>query len=256
MKHILISLLLVGSASLAHGETPQPTPSGNTEQIRALPGSESNQALLAEYAEAIRKMRADMGLPEAAPPDPEASPGSNAESEDPLSKITLRVISGNEGISFPSPEQVVVEPTPTPQIWPSETPQPTPTPWQPPGRCPKSASAKSVVVPETGDHDILNDQLFLPEELMPMDEGEVYGTGVHLYPYGPNQGGGQYIVQEMYLVPCLPYRIRQTAWGYYEHTGNDALKHYDKNGKAPGKFHPWVEQKLFGTAKRAPQRKK
>lgn len=258
MKYVslpVVSALLFGIAAVASAETPQPTSGPEAQQIQALPGSEANQELLAEYAEAIRKMRADMGLREIARPDPAASPDPNGESEETLSKIKLRVITGSEGIPFPNPEQVILEPTPTPEIWPSETPQPTPTPWQPPGRCPKSTSAKTVILPETGASGILNDRLFLPEDLMPMDENEVYGTGVQLYPYGPNQGEGQYIVQQMYLVPCLPYRIRHTAWGHYEHIGEDALKHYDQNVKSPGKFHPWVEQKLFGTTKQSPRRK-
>jgi hypothetical protein len=255
MKHILLSLLLIGPASIAYSEAPQPTPSDDTQQIHALPGSESNQALLAEYAAAIKKMREDMGLPEAAPLDPDASPEPNTDSEDPLSKIKLRVISGSEGIPFPSPEQVIMEPTPTQQIWPTETPQPTPTPWRPPGRCPKSASAKTAIVPETADNEVLNDKLFLPEDFMPMDESEVYGAGVSLYPYGPNQGEGQYLVQEIYLVPCLPYRIRQTPWGYFEHRGDDALKRYGSSGMSSSTFHPWVEQKLYGTTKKSPRRR-
>ena len=246
MKHILVSVLLLGFASLACAETPQ---------IPAPPGTEANQALLAEYAEAIKKMRADMGLPAGVPPDPAATPDPNADSEDPLSKIQLRVITGNEGVSFPSPEQIIMQPTPTPEIWPSETPQPTPTPWQRPGRCGRSETLKIGALPKNGAADILSDKLFLPEDLVPIDEGEVYGAGVYLYPYGPNQGQGQYLAQEMYVVPCLPYRIRQTPWGYFEHRGDDALKRYGSSGMSSSTFHPWVEQKLYGTTKKSPRRR-
>jgi hypothetical protein len=118
-----------------------------------------------------------------------------------------------------------------------------------------SKSNKVVEVPTETDDTILNDQLFLPEDLMPIDEGEVYGDMVQLYPYGPNQGEAQYMVQHMHLVPCVPYRRRSTQWGYYEHMGDEALKIYGSTAKSPSKFHPWVVQKLFGPVKRASQRK-
>jgi hypothetical protein len=193
-KLVLITLLILFGASLALAQspntatsdidTPPPTGSSESQQILALPGSKENQEILAEYAELVKRMREDMGLPEGILPAVAASPGANPTDQDALSKIKIRVITGNEGLPFPSPDKVILEPTPTPQIWPSETPLPTPTPWRPPGRCTLSKSNKVVEVPTETDDTILNDQLFLPEDLMPIDEGEVYGDMVQLYPTG------------------------------------------------------------------------
>ncbi len=251
---LAVTHVLLFHAACAVAETPQPEALSEAQQIQALPGEKENQALLAEYAEVVKKMRADMGLPADVLPDPAASPDSNQSDQDPLSRIKIRVITGKEGVPFPSPEKVVLEPTPTPQVLPTETPLPTATPWRPPGRCSIPKTNTVVINKEERGNTILSDKLFLPEDLLPLDEGEVYGVGVQLYPYGPNQGEGQYLVQEMYLVPCVPYRIRQTLWGYYEHRGDDALKHYDNSGNSNGKYHAWVQQKLFGAAKRAPHR--
>jgi len=256
MKKSLVYLLLLGFISVAHGETPQPSHTTEPQQSEALPSIDSNQALLAEYKKTIKKMRDNMRLPDGVLPDPEAAPDSKAEGAEQTSELQLRVITGNEGIAFPSPEQVVFEPTPTPEVWPSETPAPTPTPWQRPGRCDKSTSVKVGVPPKGADSNILSDKLFLPEDFVPIDDAEVYGAGVFLYPYGPNQGEGQHLVQEMYVVPCLPFRIRQTPWGYFEHRGDDALKRYGSSGMSSATFHPWVEQKLYGTTKKSPRRGK
>lgn len=214
-----------------------------------------NDAVFEEYAKTIKRMRADLGLTDAELPDPSSSPEAEADGEGPLSNIQLRILTGSEGIAFPKPEEVVIEPTPAPEASaPIETPAPTPTPWQPPKKCPKSETIKNVILAETSDTEILNDRLFLPEDYIPIDEGEVYGPGVSFYPYGPNQGDGQLLSQEMFLVPCLPYRIRQTPWGQYEHRGDDALKRYGSSGMSSATFHPWVEQKLYGTARKSPRR--
>lgn len=165
----------------------------------------------------------------------------------PEPKQPIRMISGSDGIPFPSPEHVVLEPSPTPEVQPTKTPEPTPTPYQRAKRCERAGTSKQVVRPDKNDNQILADKLFVGEDLIPLDPDEVYGTGVKLYPYGPGVGEGQYILQEMYKVPCLPFRIRITEWGQYEHSGEDALKKYDERGKrGVPTLHPWVSEKLYG----------
>lgn len=211
--------------------------------ILAGPGLERNQELLSEYAEEMKRLRADLGLPDPAmvadakTPEPAIDP----------SKINLRVISGKEGIPFPRPEQVVMQPTPTPQNYPAFTPIPTPTPYQRAANCERSNITKNVALPNVKDNQILLDKLFLPQDLVPLDPEEIYGPQVELYPYGPNVGEGQYILQEMYSVPCLPYRIRSTAWGEYQITGVDALKYYDRKSSVPLRLDKWVSKKIYGT---------
>jgi hypothetical protein len=245
MKRLILTLLVLTSVTAnAAPETPTPAP-----ETPALAGDQVN---FEGYLETMNRLREDLGLPEMELPDPSASPEAGPTDEELIAKIKLRVITGNQGIPFPKPSEVVIEPTPTPEyiVAITETPEPTPTPWQPPGKCVESKTSKVVIVPETRNTSIVNDQLFLPEDFVPIDEGEVYGSGVQLYPYGPNQGKGQYLLQEMYLIPCLPYRIRSTAWGQYRDSGNEALKNHPRDASIPGRFHPWVEQKLFGTSSR------
>jgi hypothetical protein len=245
MKRIFLSLLVLAAVTAnAHSETLTPAP--ETAPVA------DDQALFEGYIETINRLRADFGVPGIPLPDASGSPEAGPTEEELIGKIKLRVISGNQGVPFPKPSDVVFEPTPTPEYAAAltETPEPTATPWQPPGKCAESKTIKVAVVPETKDNRIVNDKLFVSEDLLPMDEGEVYGTGVRLYPYGPKRGKGQLLLQEMYLIPCLPYRIRSTPWGQYEHSGNDALKNYPGDGASSGSFHPWVAQKLFPTPPR------
>lgn len=224
----------------------QPQSTSTPAPLLAGPGLEQNQAFLSEYQREIDQMREDLGL-SAMPKAGETPSAEQTGAEIDPSKIKIRVITGNEGIPFPSPEQVVLEPSPTPVVVATFTPIPTATPYQRAERCPRSETIKKQHSPNNGDNKILLDKLFLHEDLIPLDSDEVYGAGVSLYPYGPGAGEGQYILQEMYNVPCLPFRMRVTSWGQYEHMGDDALKNYgDQQGRGIPKLHPWVSEKLYG----------
>jgi hypothetical protein len=90
------------------------------------------------------------------------------------------------------------------------------------------------------------DVLYLPEDLLPSDPTEVFGTQTMVRTYGPNSGEGVHVRMEVDEVPCLPYRTRITETTEYVDLGRNALKNYDKKQSEEGEFHPWIAQKLFG----------
>jgi hypothetical protein len=170
--------------------------------------------------------------------------------EDGALKLKLRIISGGEGVAFPKPEEVVLEPVPTfaqIEAVTHYTPEPTATPWMRPGKCAASGNRRIEMLNiQDNDDRVLNDRLFVASELNPLDPDEIYGVGVKIYQYGSGVGEEQYTYQEIYQVPCLPFRIRSTSWGEIQYFGNDALKRYDPSSKERPDFHPWVAERLFG----------
>ena len=155
---------------------------------------------------------------------------------------------GQEGIPFPDPSQVVLQPRPTDV--PGESPQPTPAPvWSPepyerPGRCEKNETKRIEHTPHGDDSVTYIDTLFVSEDLVPLDSGEVYGPQVSLSPYGPNESKATFVRMEVYRVPCVPYRMRSTGKADYIDTGINALKNYTANPAGKGVLHPFVERKL------------
>lgn len=173
----------------------------------------------------------------------------STDSKNTMSELKMRTILGKDGVPFPKPEEVLTPAPETPADEALSVPASTPVPWQPPGRCELSES-KTVegVYPEEQEESFILDRLFLPEDMVPMDSDEVYGPRVILYAYSTKPTLGQLSLQEMYSVPCLPYRIRTTTRQTFEHFGNDALKIYPRESTLKGDFHPWVKGKLFGSA--------
>lgn len=199
-----------------------------------------------EYEQALKRFKVESEQAE--------QKGSTREPAIPLGVAptpTLNVIyRGRDGIAFPDPSQVVLKPIPTPTVDPSTpTPVPTPTPWEKPGRCQLN---ETTVIDHHKDGDprtLLYDLLFVSEDLVPLNPEEVFGGSVTLYPYGPKSGDAAVLLQKAHDVPCVPFRVRLTGRGYrYDH-GNNALKNYSKDQAGKGYFHPWIEQKLFGTGK-------
>lgn len=159
-------------------------------------------------------------------------------------------VRGGEGIPFPKPEEVYVDPHP-PISFSSESKMaenvPPPQYTKPP-RC-ESNETKRVERPVDNGHKeevILFETLYLPEDFVPVDAAEVYGNKAQLYPYGATSGKGVYIRMRTDAVSCVPYRIRITnrAW-YYDH-GDNAFKNYDKKPSGRGEYSKWIQQKLFG----------
>jgi hypothetical protein len=165
----------------------------------------------------------------------------------------MLVFKGDEGIPFPSPTEIVIKPPPsvTPGgdlSTPTPLPTPTPTPWQKPKRCEENETSFQESSTEGDPQKVWFDLLFLEEDLIPMDPDEVFGRDVTLHPYGPKTGEVGEINQQVFGVPCVPYRIRRTPRGHFYDRGRNALKNYYPNQAGRGKFHPWIEQKLFGSS--------
>lgn len=193
--------------------------------------------MAAEYEARLKKMKQDR-----------ASPPVRTTAPTPT-KIPPFVFRGDEGIPFPDPSEVVPLPTPTVAVGayePTATPRPTRTPWQRPGRCERNETIVSDRNPEGNPQKVWYDLLFLDEDLIPLDAGEVFGGSVSLHPYGPKSRKGADVAQRIHGVPCVPYRIRRTERGYRYDKGVNALKNYSGDQTGRGKFHPFVEQKLFG----------
>lgn len=155
---------------------------------------------------------------------------------------------GQEGIPFPDPSQVVLQPFPTEA--PGELQQPTqapiwsPEPYERPGRCERNETKRKEHTPTGNDSVTYIDTLFLSEDLVPLDSSEVYGPRVSLIPYGPNESEATFVRMEVYRVPCVPYRMRSTGKADYIDTGVNALKNYTANPAGKGVLHTFVEQKL------------
>lgn len=155
------------------------------------------------------------------------------------------------GIPFPKPEEVVLEPLPTdtPEP-PSKTPPYEGPKYERPRRCEKPKTDRiQFKEKQRGEIEtILADTLYLPESYVPVDSSEVFGITTRLNPYGPESGDGVYVSMEIDNVPCVPYRIRITKYAMYIDQGNFALKNYDQKPDGEGKYHTWMQSKLFGVS--------
>ncbi len=155
---------------------------------------------------------------------------------------------GREGIAFPSPAQVVFAPKPTEPAGSraATTPVPvwSPAPYERPTACTKNET-KRIEYDRKGEDSVTYvDRLFVREDLVPIDSGEVYGPKVDLIPYGPNESNATMVRMSIYRVPCVPYRMRMTGKAEYIDTGVNALKNYTSNPAGKGVLHPFVEEKL------------
>jgi hypothetical protein len=157
---------------------------------------------------------------------------------------------GDEGIPFSAESEVVFEaaPTPGPEVEPTEAALPTATPWVKPGRCEKNETSVVEVAQKGDAQRVLYDILFLHEDFLPLDPDEVFGIAVMLRAYGAKTGVGGEVWQEVYGVPCVPYRVRRTETAVRYDFGNNALRNYSKGQASKGVFHPWIEEKLFGSS--------
>jgi hypothetical protein len=154
---------------------------------------------------------------------------------------------GKEGVPFPKPEDSKWPPGRNSDVKavPTEVPVPTPTPYQQPKRCTKNETQRVVYKEKETETKLFTDYLYIPEELIPMDPEEVFGSKVSLIPYGPEAGEVAKIQMRINEVPCVPYRQRLTNTTWYYDTGINALKNYDGAPSGPGKLHPLMQQKLY-----------
>jgi hypothetical protein len=160
----------------------------------------------------------------------------------------LSHLTGKEGVPLPSSEESVWMPAPTPDptaVYASlPTPLPTPTPYQRPFICSKNETRREVYEKSVEAERMLVDILFIPENLIPLEPTEVFGTRVSVVPYGPNESGASFTRMEIYSVPCLPYRVRWTNTTRYFDSGLNAYRNYDKEPAGRGTLHPIMSKAL------------
>lgn len=158
-------------------------------------------------------------------------------------------VRSDEGVPFPKYEEVVFEPRPLKTPRPSEGMKQNvePLPYKRPVKCDGQATKRIAMTTgvDASEEKILVDTLYLREDLVPVDAGEVFGLKTKVFGYGPKSGEGVYLRMKTDAVTCLPYRIRLTNAALYYDTGNNALKNYDKQPSGRGVYHSWIQQKVF-----------
>ena len=165
---------------------------------------------------------------------------------------------GGEGIPFPDVSEMLWEPVPTvspstEQSQPNRVVLPTPTPYLlPPPRCRKDETIADIFDPDNKETGIRVDKLFITEDLVPLDQQEVFGSAVELIPYGPNSDPTDGTRLRIYSVPCLPFRIRITKHTKYLDTGGNALKNYDLDYDGKGTWHPLMFERWYPGKKPPP----
>jgi hypothetical protein len=156
---------------------------------------------------------------------------------------------GKDGVPFPKPGESKWKPYEVTQAdvpaEPTATPLPTPTPYQQPKRCTKNESQRVEYRQDEAESDLFIDYLFIPEDLIPLEPLEVFGSSVALFPHSPNADKATQIQMKIYQVPCVPYRRRLTNTAVYLDTGINALKNYDQSLSGPGELHPVMQSKLY-----------
>jgi hypothetical protein len=161
----------------------------------------------------------------------------------------LSHIEGKDGVPFPKPEEVIFEPIPTstPSAEGGATPAPvwSPKPYARPGKCEKNETKRVETHPDMPESRVFFDEIYISQDLVPLDPQEVFGMEAVLIPYGPNEERGTFLRMKIDNVPCLPYRIRNTGRAQYYDSGLNALKNYDGDPAGKGKLHQFIEQKLF-----------
>jgi hypothetical protein len=167
------------------------------------------------------------------------------------SRVTahLRVKSG---VGFPPAESVVLPPFPEVDVA-SYLSLSEPARWEAvsvkherPPRCEKNFTNRSLRYPELDDTTLVHEELYLSQDLVPLDTSEVYGPKVRLLPYGGEDAELENRRMALKQVPCVPFRRRLTAAALYEDYGTAALKNYSQKPSGNGVMHAWVEQKLYG----------
>ena len=197
----------------------------------------------AETQRIFDKARAEAQAVGAQLEQPQTKPTISTESD-----VKRTHVRSTGGIPFPKPENVVLEPQPTIAIPVSAgmTENIPERGYKKPTRC-ESPETKRDELPldDNKDEHTIGEVLYLPEDLMPVDPMEVFGSKVEVYIYGPKSGDGVNIRMTVDAVPCVPYRIRVTNRARYYHKGNLALKNYDKQPGGGGQYHSWIQQKIF-----------
>jgi len=211
----------------------------HVEDLRAAQqrGGAENRHLLNKAqadAEMIRRSL-DQPLPEQAPQ---------------ATSIPRTHVRGKDGVPFPKPEEVIV-PTPPPQpaivMTNTMAENISSVGYTKPPRCDRPDSRREDAFLDDGSKDetTIGEILYLPEDLMPVDPMEVFGSKVQTFPYGLKSGEAVNIRMTLDKVPCVPYRIRVTNRARYYDSGDYALKNFERQPAGRGHYHAWIQQKLF-----------
>jgi hypothetical protein len=170
-------------------------------------------------------------------------------SQDQNIEIARTHVRSSEGVPFPNPEEVVLPPPPPLPPLPTSimVAEPAQPEYKRPPRCEGDQNICEALSFEYGPSEevVVSDVIYLPEDLMPVDPMEVFGSKANTFTYGPKSGDGVNIRMYYDAVPCVPYRIRFTNKAKYVDRGNFALKNYDKQPSGRGQYHTWMQQKLF-----------
>lgn len=214
---------------------------------------------LQKHVEGLRAQQqgggnADKRVFDKARAEAEAISQSIPQAKKPTSPVATQIprthVRAKDGVPFPKREEVVF-PTPIPlptfamtNTMVEDIPPPV---YKKPPRCdrPETRRVESIFDDGNEEETIIGEVLYLPEDLMPLDPGEVFGAKVQTYPYGPNSGDGVNIRMTLDRAPCVPYRLRVTNRARYYDTGDFALKNYDKQPGGRGQYHPWMQERLF-----------
>jgi hypothetical protein len=166
---------------------------------------------------------------------------------------------GNEGIPFPQPNEVKLEPVATPSANEdgseikneSSTGFQAPVFWvDPPKRVYRPTActeSKTVVVPRPAKGDpkhFVFDRLYVSRDLIPIDSSDIYGVNTDVLSYEGDGAESVLLRMQSDKVPCVPYRIRFSDTQAYYHFGEDALANYDKNPTDRGEMHAWVRRQI------------
>ncbi len=97
--------------------------------------------------------------------------------------------------------------------------------------------------PKNQDHNIvLNDQLFIDDEILPAGVDSRFGKHVVVRRYSTKEPNFDSYVTRGNQVQCLPYRVRATIANIFRHYGIDALKNFDNDPNGKGEAIDWYEK--------------
>ena len=176
-------------------------------------------------------------------------PASQAEVA-PDAKLPRTHVRAKDGVPFPKPEEVILPPQPTmpPIVMTNDMAENFIVPvYKKPPRCDRPEARREESIFDDGNRDetTIGEILYLPEDLMPVDSMEVFGSKVQTFTYGPQSGDGVNIRMTLDKVPCVPYRIRLTNRARYYESGDFALKNYERDPSWRGNYHAWIQKKHF-----------
>lgn len=151
---------------------------------------------------------------------------------------------GEDGIDFPSEDEMVKIPQPTDEDinkavaeYQKISADYLPQAFNPPklGRCEEDNTEKEDLGYSGSDEkEVVFDMLFIAPEDMPKDPDEAFGkeTSVRVFDL---EGDPDYAISILSMgVDCLPYRIRSTNKFKFTHKGEMALRNYDRDSHGSG----------------------